>query len=223
MPKVTFKVYPRNKAPEWLLKKKDKLEKKWHQDNYGKRFIGRIMKACNLPFPNSIVSKGITIVISKHSAKKHGDLVGSTLPTEPTGVSLYARKKDTQRALLSTLCHELVHSLMWSNSCYDNRRRPVSFFADVFADELITTLIEEAMVKNRIRKINYTWALDYACSETFQKMKNLKRTKDYEKVIKELRTFYADSRRSIRQGSNALKERERVLRDVMSPTLDEIS
>lgn len=151
-------------------------------------------------------------------------MVGSISPTEPTSISIYARKKDTQRTLSSTLCHELIHSLMWSNYYLDNRRRPISFFADVFADELITTLLEEAIVKSKIRKINFTWALDYACSETYLKMKNLKRTKDYEKVLKELKTFFTDSRRLIRQGSDALKERERVLRDMMSPvplTLDE--
>lgn len=182
------------------------------------------MRACNLSFPSGIAAKGINVVISKYSTRKHGDLVGSISPTEPTSISIYARKKDTQRTLSSTLCHELIHSLMWSNYYLDNRRRPISFFADVFADELITTLLEEAIVKSKIRKINFTWALDYACSETYLKMKNLKRTKDYEKVLKELKTFFTDSRRLIRQGSDALKERERVLRDMMSPvplTLDE--
>jgi hypothetical protein len=95
IPDVTFRVSPRNRSPEWLVKKKDRLEGKWNRDRYGRRFIGKIIKTCNLSFPSRVVNDGIEVVISKYSSKKHGDLVGSVSPTEPMSISLFARRKDT--------------------------------------------------------------------------------------------------------------------------------
>lgn len=224
IPELTFKIAPRDKDLEWLLTKKDRLQQTWRQNRFGEKRLRKIMQACNLVYPSNIIEAGISIIISKYSKRRHGDSAGAISTTQPTVISLYVEKRDTQRTILSVLCHELIHSLMWSRYYFDNRRRPISFFADIFADELITTLLEESTVKSRLENIDFKWALDYACRETYERMRNLKRTKDYPKVISELKTFFADSQRSIRQGSDALKERERVLRDMLSPlplTLEE--
>jgi hypothetical protein len=224
IPEVAFRVYPRKKAPEWLIRKKVLIEKKWNYGKDGKKLLQTIVKRCNLSFPSRIVNDGIQVAISRYSSRKHGDSLGATSPTEPSRISLYVKKRDTYRKLKSTLCHEMLHSLMWSKYYYDNRRRPVSFFADVFADELITTMFEEAIVKGKFGKIDFEWALDYACSETYMRLRSLKRTKDYEELLGTLKDFFRECRKSIRQGSDVLKERERALHEILSPiplTLEE--
>lgn len=220
VPNVTFRVYPLNACPEWLVKKKDKFEANWARASFGKRFVTRITKTCNLSFPSQITRDGIEVTFSKHSRRIHGDSVGSVEPTNPSRVSLFAERKDTRKTLLSTLCHELIHSLMWSTYYFDNRRRPVSFFADAFSDELITTLLEEAIIQGSFKKIDFEGALDYAREETYCRLKNLKRSKqDYEKIIEEIKSFFKESRKAIKQGSNALKERERALLNITIPPL----
>jgi hypothetical protein len=218
LPEVYFEVFHKNSSPPWLVARKDRLETRWKSNNWGKKLITRIMKACNLSFPPQVLERGITVTIYKRSRKKHGSLLGSITPTEPTRISLYVRNGDTYKSLLSTLCHELIHGLLWSRYYFDNRRRPISFLADAFADELLTTLMEEAIMKRDFQKIDFEWALDYARDETCQRLKNLKRSEeDYAEVLKEIKSYFKQSRQAIRLGSNALRERERALCEISSP------
>lgn len=224
LPQVYFRIYSRNKAPKWLIRKKTLIAKKWYDRDDGEKLLRKIMKTCNLSFPRRIVDSGIQITISRHSIRNHGDSLGATSPSEPNRISLYVRKKDTYLNMKSTLCHEMIHSLAWSRYYYDNRRRPVSFFADVFADELITTLLEEEIIKGKPKRIDFEWALDNACTETSARLKNLKRTEDYEELLDTLSSFFEQLRKSIRRGGDLLKERERALSEILSPipsTIDE--
>jgi hypothetical protein len=217
LPRVSFGVSSPNKAPKWLIHKKTLFEEKWNRRNDGARLLRKVVKTCNLSFPRRIVDSGIKVTIIKHSTRAHGDSLGATSPTEPNRISMYVRKRDTYLNLKSTLCHEIIHSLMWSKYYYDNRRKPVSFFADVFADELVTTLLEEKIVKGKPKRIDFEWALDNACVETSARLKNLKRTRDYEELLDTLGDFFRQLQKSIRRGSDILKERERALREILSP------
>jgi hypothetical protein len=224
IPEVTFRIYPRKNAQEWLIRKKKLIERKWVDNKDGRKLLQKIAKECNLVFPSRIVDDGIQVTISRYSSRKHGDSLGETSPTEPNKISLYVRKGDTYANVRSTLCHEMLHSLMWSKYYYDNRRKPVSFFADVFADELITTMFEQAIVRGKLKRADFEWALDNACSETYARLKNLKRTNDYDELLDTLRDFFRECRKSIRRGSDILKERERALDEILSPiplTLEE--
>jgi hypothetical protein len=209
LPSVTFKVYFVNKSPLWLIRKKDNLEAKWNGNQFGNKLLMKIMKTCNLVFPNNMVDAGITVRMSKYSARV-GNL-GFTYPSRPMNIMLYAKKSDSNRTLVSTLCHELIHSLVWSKSA-DSRRKSVSYFADIFADELVTTMLEELIIKGSFQRIDFEWALDYACQETVATLKNLKRSNDYDEVLSESRKFFRESRKIMRTGgSDAIKERERLL------------
>lgn len=224
LPEVSFRVHSRNKAPKWLMKKKTLIMKKWSYRKDGKKLLQKIMKACNLSFPSQIVDSGIQVTLSKYSIRICGDSLGATSATEPSKISIYVKKRDTYSKLKSTLCHEIIHSLMWSRYYYDNRRKPASFFADVFADELVTTLLEEEIMKGKPERIDFEWALDNACSETSARLRNLKRTEDYEELLDALKDFFRQCRKSIKKGSDILKERERSLNEILSPipsTLEE--
>lgn len=217
LPEVTFRVYPQKSAPEWLVRKKNLFERRWNERRDGECLLRKIVKVCGLSYPGPIVNDGIRVNVIRHSVKKHGDSLGDTSPVEPNRISLYVRKADTYANAKSTLCHELLHSLMWSKYYCDNRRKPVSFFADVFADELITTLFEEAIAKGKLKKTHFKWALDYAVSETYARLRNLKRTNDYDELLKTIQRFYKECKKSILCGSDILKERERALHEILSP------
>lgn len=72
-------------------------------------------------------------------------------------------------------------------------------------------------MKGELRKIDFASAFDYACEETYSTLKNLKKTNDYDKVLNEVKEFLTESKQAIRKGSNALKERDRALRLIISP------
>lgn len=222
LPEVSFKVYHRDEVYGWLIKKKDYIKERWNRNRDGIKLMKKIKKTCRLDFPVKILNTGLSVVIRNYSRKKHGGLLGSVSPRSPRLITLFVKKKDKYTNLKSTLCHELIHSLMWSNTLYDQRRTAVSLFADIFADELLTTLLEQLILKGEFSKVDFEWALDYARKETSTRLRNLKREKDYKKIIDELEIYLKDYKRAIRQGSNALKERQRALRDIWSPlVLDE--
>jgi hypothetical protein len=216
-PEIAFSVFRPNSAPEWLIKKKSYLEKKWNNNRDGKKLVRKIIKTCNLPFSKTVLDSGINVTLKQYSHKKYGGLLGSVLPTSPRRITLFVKKKDRYSDLKATLCHELIHSLMWSTYYFDNRRTAASLFADIFADELLTTMLEELIIQGQLDKVDFAWAFDYARKETYYRLKNLKREKDYRKILGELKTYLRDYRKAIREGSNALKERQRALRDILSP------
>ena len=224
IPEISFSVFRKRSAPDWLIRKRKYFEKKWNTANDGTKLIRRIMRTCRLCFPSPILKSGITVMMYRYSRKKHGSLVGSVSPARPNRISLYIKEDDRYSNLKANLCHELLHVLMWSCIRCDYRRVAVSLFADVFADELLVTMLEELIIKGKLHEVDFEWALDYARSETITRLKNLKRERDYKTIIEELKIFLKDYRRAIRQGSNALIERQRALRDILSPldpSLDE--
>lgn len=217
LPEISFSVFNINTAPEWLIGKKSLLERRWNNNRDGEKLVRKIIKTCNLRFPKTVMDSGIDVTLKKYSHKKYGGLLGSVSPTRPRRITLFVSKKDRYKDLKATLCHELIHSLMWSTYYFDSRRTAVSLFADIFTDELLTTMLEELIIKGQFYKIDFAWVFDYARKETYYRLKNLKREKDYKKIISELKTFLRDYRKAIREGSNALKERQRALRDILSP------
>lgn len=217
IPEISFKAYRRNTAPVWLIKKRDYLERKWNDNEDGKKLIEKIMRTCNLRFPKRVLDEGIDVVMKKHSRKKYGNILGSILPTRPTRIQLFVKKKDRYPNLKSTLCHELIHSLMWTKYYFDERRKAVSLFADLFADELVTTMLEELIVKGKMSKIDFEWTLDYAREETIFRLKNLRRMKGYKRLLDELKAYLREYKKAIRKGKDALQERERILQYIPSP------
>jgi len=223
-PKISFSVYRKRSAPDWLTRKRLRLEKKWKANNDGQKLVRKILRTCRLDFPNPVLKNGVNVVLYKYVRKRHGDLLGSVSPRRPRRISLYVEEKDRYSKLKTTLCHELLHVLMWSCTRYDYRRVAVSLFADVFANELLVTILEELIMKGEFGKVDFQSALNYARSETIARLKNLRRERDYETIIGELKIFLKDYRKAIREGSNVLKERQRALRDILSPldpSLDE--
>ena len=216
-PEIFFKVFRRDTTPDWLIKKKGYLERKWNDNEDGKKLIEKIMRACNLHFPKRVFDEGIGVVVKKYSRKKYGSILGSILPTRPTRIQLFVKKKDRYPNLKSTLCHELIHSLMWTNYYFDERRKAVSLFADLFADELLATVLEELLIKGKMSKIDFEWVFDYAREETIFRLKNLKRMKGYKELVHELKAYLREYRRAIRRGKDALHERERILQYISSP------
>jgi hypothetical protein len=183
------------------------------------------MKNCNLSFPSHVLQTGINVALKKFSPRKYGNILGLVYPNNPTKITLFVKKKDMYRPTLkSTLCHELIHSLIWSNHKFDQRRTGASLFADIFADELLTTMLEELIIKGVMGKVDFKWAFDYASQETFNRLESLKKTrKDYNMVLSELQLYLRNYRRAIRQGSDALKQRQHALRDIWSPLALELT
>ena len=217
IPKISFKVYRHQSAPDWLIKKGCTLEMKWNHKKDGEKLIKKIMRTCNLTFPQYVLDDGIDVVLKKYSRKKHGNIVGSILPTKPTRIQIFVKKKDRYPTLKSTLCHELIHSLMWAKYYGDKRRRAISLFGDLFADELLTTMLEELIMKRKMNDVDFEYAFDYAREETYIQLKNLKRTKRYNELLEELKAYLKEYKKAIREGKDALKERKRILQDISSP------
>ena len=210
LPSVTFLV---KSESLWLSKKRDFLEKKWQTNNDGLALMKRLTASCKLSFPKKVESIEVTL----EPYYRCGGLLGFTSMDSPSRITLYVKKRTRYLDLKLTLCHELIHSLCWCNTTYDGRRTATSFFADVFADELLTTMLEHHIVKRKLSKEDYEWALDYARSVTCEKLKNLKKSKNYEDFIDELNVFFTDYKKDIKNGkTNILLERQRMLRDIMS-------
>jgi len=206
----------RRESNDWLLEKRNKFEKRWNKNGDGKKLIKRIMRVCNLPFPKDIIT--LTVNMKRYVHKKCKGTYGCIEDVNvPDRITLYIRKKDRYLDLRKTLCHEIVHSLFWSNTKHDERRTVTSFFADIFADELLTTLLEAYVIKGKLTYGDYEWALDYAKKDTCTKLENLKRKSDYRHILNELKEYFITFNKNIKNGSNALVERQRVLEDISAP------
>lgn len=213
VPCVSFTVKPKCQTP-WLMKKRDFIERKWNQKGDGARLIKKVSKVCNLPFPKSINS--IEVTLEPHS-RGSGFLGLTDAFKKPNEITLFVKKRDRYFDIKQTLCHELVHSLCWCNTKHDQRRTTTSFFADTFSDELLTTLLESYIVKGRMTHSDYEQALDYARNETCNSLKNLKRNAGYNDLVSNVALFLCDYRKRIKNGSNALLQRQRMLKDLISP------
>lgn len=213
-----------NSGRAWLIRRREYFSRRWKRD--GPKLLKRIEKDCGISFPRKVVEEGVVVYLYKRR-KEDGDYLGDMIETNPRRINLYLSKKSTWRSVKSVIVHELIHCLMWQAYYYDLRRREVTLFEDFFADELLTSLIEQVVLRRKLDRINYGEALDYAVSETRQRIIGLrKRKKEYRRMIKTLRDFLKDYRRRVRdKKSDILKERLRLLSELPSPlppTLDDI-
>jgi hypothetical protein len=98
---------------------------------------------------------------------------------------------------------------MWQKSYFDLRTGKATFFADVFADELITSVVECLVMGRRPGYGTCNDAIDYALDETVARLSSTDRR---EKLVKALMEFFKEYRLKMRhKESNILKEREKVL------------
>ena len=98
---------------------------------------------------------------------------------------------------------------MWQKSYFDLRTGKATFFADVFADELVTSVVECLVLGRKPGYGTCNQAVDYALEETLARLSVTDRR---EKLVKALMVFFEDYRLRIkRKESNILKEREKVL------------
>ena len=213
LPSVSFVVKPKDQSL-WLLRKMNNFEKTWRRNNDGKTLMRKVRTICRLPFPKTVDS----ITVTFQPGHGYGRLLGECDMDDPSKITLYVKKNQSYLNLKYNLCHELIHSICWCNIVFDGRRTATSFFADYFADELLTTILQAYIIKGKITSGDYEWALDYARDGACTKLERLKKSQHYGTFINELEIYFACYRRDIKQRkTNALLERQRMLKDVISP------
>lgn len=207
LPVITFKVSRRRIPPatrDWLTKKRDYLSKIWVEK--GPRTLRIIQRQCGFSFPARTISEGMTVYLHK---RQNGDGLGAMEEIKPLECEVYIQKSDTWKDIKPALVHELIHCLMWQKSYFDLRTGKATFFADVFADELMTSMVECLVLGRKPGYRTCNDAIEYALEETVTR---LSLTDRREKLVKALMVFFEDYRLKIkRKESNILRERERVL------------
>lgn len=172
--------------------------------------MARTERLCGFSYPSQV--KQVTVLLHR---RRRGDARGDMVETQPDTVNLYLRKSDTWASIKDALIHELVHSMMWARYYYGPRRREASFFEDFFSDELLTSLLEQMILK---KEVNAKEALDYALSYVTERLKHLRKQKDYGILLESWREYAETYLKRIRRGeSNALLERRRILESLKSP------
>lgn len=205
-----------NYSRAWLIRKRDYFSRMLKRD--GPKLLKRIEKVCGISFPRRVVEEGIEVYLYKRR-KEDGDYLGNMIETDPRRINLYLSRNSTWRSVKSVIVHELIHCLMWQAYYYDFRRREVTLFEDYFADEFLTSLIEQVVLGRKLSRIECGEALDYAISETRQRINGLrKRKKQYRRMINSLKDFLKGYQRRVRsKSSDILKERRRLLMELPSP------
>jgi hypothetical protein len=206
-PNITFTVSSRRvptTTKAWLTQRKEYLSKIWAKK--GKQLLRSIEKNCGASFPNKAKKEGITVRLHK---RRNDDPLGDMSETEPLTLNVYLLKNDTWRAMKGTIVHELIHCLMWQKYYFDERTSAPTLFADIFADELITSVVEVLVTHKKIGKGTCKHALTYAAEDA------ARRLTDYEcesSAIGSLIWFFEEYRKRISQGSTILKERQDILK-----------
>lgn len=226
-PDIVFRLGRRkvsNTSRAWLIRKRNYFSRMWERD--GPKLLKRTEKVCRIGFPRKIIEEGMEVYLYKWK-KEDGDCLGDMVETNPKRINLYLSRNSNWRSVKSVIIHELIHCLMWQAYYYDLRRREVTLFEDYFADELLTSLVEQVVLGRKLNRIKYGEALEYAISETRQRIIGLrKRKKQYQKMIKSLKEFVKDYQRRVRsKKSDVLKERRRLLLELPSPlptSLDDV-
>jgi len=205
-----------NSSRDWLVRKKEYFSKMWKRD--GRRLLKQIEQVCGISFPRKGVKEGIEVYLYKRR-KEDGDYLGDIDETDPKRVNVYLSSESNWGSVKSVIVHELIHCLMWQAYYYDLKRRKVTLFEDYFADELLTSLIEQLVLGRKLNRIRYDDALGYAIDETRKRIIGLKRRKkQYRKMVKSLRDFLRDYRKRVRgKESDILKERRKLLLELASP------
>jgi len=188
----------------------------WRLD--GQKILRRMEKVCGTSFPRRGVEEGLEVYLYRRR-REDADRLADMDETDPKRINLYLSRDSTWRSVKSTIVHELIHCLMWQAYYYDRRRSEVKLFEDYFADELLTSLIEQVVLGRRLDRIDYDEALNYAMSQTKQRILGLRKRKEhYRKMMDSLKEFLKDYRRKVRsEGSDFLRERRRLLLELPSP------
>jgi hypothetical protein len=158
-----------------------------------------------LSFPAK-AKEGMTVYLHK---RRKDDSLGDMEETKPLECNIYLRKSDTWRELKPTLIHELIHCLMWQKFYFDLRTGTPTLFADVFADELMVSVVEYLVMGRKPGHATCNDAIDYALEEAVDR---LSRTNRRDILVKALMEFFKEYQVKMkRKESNILKERENVL------------
>lgn len=217
LPRLEFAIHEPSRRYLWLGKKRDYVARKWEKGGW--HLLERIIKVCGLRFPAAVRNSGIEVVLDVRSERRQGGSSGWMFPDSPSRIYLFVRRRDSYKSVESALCHELIHCLMWSCKYHDQRRSTTTLFEDFFADELVTTLLEELTIKGAVEKVDVEWGLDYARGEAYRRLRDLKRYRaSYTRLKTLLKEELALYRRHVRAGrSDALKERRRIVAALPSP------
>jgi hypothetical protein len=206
-PVLKFKTSRRQVPPttkKWLVEKTLYLEGVWQEK--GPKIMREIEKQCGFGFPAKTISKGIVVHVHKRGKDENP---GDMEETKPFQFNLYVAKSETWRDVKGVMVHELLHCLMWQKFYFDYRVGKPTFFADIFADELVTSVVECMVLGRKPGKKTCGKAVDYALEEAIDR---LSRTDRREKLVEALVGFFAEYPFRIRRkGSNVLKEREKVM------------
>ncbi len=132
---------------EWLIRKKDYFQRMW--ETKGSAYVRSIEKNCGMNFPNKTRREGMTVFLY---CRKRDDPLGDMIETKPLLLNVYVRKSETWKDIKGTLIHEIIHCLVWQKYYFDYRTKNPTFFADIFADELITSVIERIVLGKKSRK-----------------------------------------------------------------------
>lgn len=191
---------------EWLGRKALRLGEAWRRE--GARLMTASEKLCGFAYPRRV--RRVTVLVHR---RRRGDARGDMAEMQPERVNLYLRKRDTWASVKGVLVHELIHSLLWAKYYYGRRRKETSFFEDIFSDELLTSLLEQMILKSRV---DAREALDYALSCVNERLRHLRKREEYGVLLTSWRE-YAETYRTRLRGSNALLERKRILHSLKSP------
>ena len=206
-PSIEFKI-GRRRIPQatrkWLTKKTEYLTKAWMKK--GPEILKSIEEQCGFGFPAKTISKGMIVYIFR---QKNSDDLGDMDETRPLECNIYVSKRDTWRDIKAPLVHELIHCLMWQKVYFDVRTAKPTFFADVFADELMASVVECLVLGRKPSYDTCDDAIDYALEEAVARLID---TDEREKLVEALMGFFKEYCSKMKhKESNILKEREKVL------------
>jgi uncharacterized protein YjaZ len=177
-PNIEFKV-SRRRVPIatkiWLKEKRNYLSRIWSRKE--SEIMRTIERYCGFGFPSRTVTKGMTVYLHR---RRTDDNLGDMVETNPLELDLYIRRSDTWNDIKGTLVHEIIHCLMWQKFYFDFRTGKPTFFADIFADELMTSVVECMVLGRKPRPKTYEDAIDYALDEAIDR---LSRIEQHQKLV----------------------------------------
>jgi hypothetical protein len=204
---IEFRVGRQHVAPatrKWLVKKTVHLSRTWATE--GREIITAMERYCGFGFPAKTISEGMIVHLFKY---KQSGVQGEMDEAKPLECNLYIRKSDTWRNIKTPLVHELIHCLMWQKYYFDLRTRKPTFFADVFADELMTCVVECLVLDRKPSHDTCEGAISYALDEAVARLSEPEQCRH---LVQALMKFFREYRLRIKnKESNILKERENIL------------
>jgi hypothetical protein len=212
VPDLMFKLTRRRLPPatkNWLEEKQKYLSRTWTKKGYP--ILRGVERNCGFGFPARTISEGMTVYLHRRGKN---DSLGDMEETKPLLFNIYLRKSDTWGNIKPTLIHELIHCLMWQKFYFDFRTRTPTLFADIFADELLASVVECLVLGRKPGPRTCKDAIEYALDEAIDR---LSKTDKRQKLAAALVKFTREYKRKIKhRESNIIKEREEVLKKLPS-------